>query len=162
MKRFILSAVFLLFAGSIAFSQITEVVTPVDVSEEYLAAVSEFITVTNLRQTNIEQINRILPMLKKAYEDVPEEFFDGFMARVKDAFNGREIDELFARVYVKYLSLEDLKGLTDFYKSPVGTKYASCMEGINNDISKAAGELGKKIAQDFLKDLLELYGENSE
>lgn len=139
-------------SGIITVSQ-----TDTTVSPEYLQAISEYLTVSKTREAVTFEITRSLPLLKKANPNVPGKVFDELADRIGKAFHSGECDMMYAKIFQRHLSLEEIKGVVAFFKSPLGEKYSSCLMRMTEEIKVEASKFGEKVAQEFIAELMASY-----
>lgn len=82
-----------------------------------------------------------------------KQFVDAFAARFQKHFDTKSLNELVIPIYDKYLSTEDLKGLLDYYRSPLGQRMLKALPDVARDSQAAGYTLGQKAAQDTLEEL---------
>ena len=103
------------------------------------------------------------PMLMKSLppgdyrEKLVDLFFEKFMARVKTQMPSL-LDAMII-IYDKYFSDEDIKGLIQFYQTPLGQKTLSNLPKVVRE-SQAAGEkLGAKMGLEAMQDVMSEHPE---
>lgn len=62
---------------------------------------------------------------------------------------------MLAPVYIKYMTIEDLKEMKIFYQIPVGKKYAISSPMIMQESMQVGQQWGKKLGEDVIKKLQE-------
>jgi len=91
-------------------------------SEIKRALVCELLQLVNAKQQSQEVLNSMIKMM-------PSDICDSF----KKALNADEMMELVIPVYEKYLTIDDLKSMIKFYKSPAGKKLLEAQPKIMKD-----------------------------
>jgi uncharacterized protein len=84
-------------------------------------------------------------------------FLDKFMARAN-----AEIPKLLdaaVPIYDKYLSDDEIKGLIQFYQTPLGRKALSVLPQITIDMQGEGQKLGQQIGQDTMLQVLSEHPE---
>lgn len=66
-----------------------------------------------------------------------------------------DLTEMLVPVYSKYLSVDDLQELIQFYETPIGKKFAKSNPLILQESMQVGQEWGLKIGQDFQRKLEE-------
>lgn len=78
---------------------------------------------------------------------IPAKFWDDFMSEV----NAGEINDMVVPIYAKYLTHEEVKEMTAFYRTRTGKKLISVMPQITAEAmavgQKWGTELGQKIGE---------------
>jgi hypothetical protein len=78
---------------------------------------------------------------------------DAFWRDARKEFKAsmKDLIDLLAPVYVKHLTIEDLNGLTDFYRTPLGQKIAKETPAILQESMEAGvvwgGKIGERLAR---------------
>ena len=79
-------------------------------------------------------------------------FWDGFQKKWEGKF-GSKLAELYAPVYQKYLTLDDLKKIVAFYESPVGKKLGASTPAMMAEGMQIGQKLGMEIATELQQEL---------
>lgn len=79
-------------------------------------------------------------------------FWDGFQKKWENKF-GTRLAELYAPIYKKYLTLDDLKKIIAFYESPVGKKLGSSTPAMMAEGMQVGQQLGMEIATELQQEL---------
>ena len=99
--------------------------------ESYQASIKQMISMFKQQYTNIED---------DAWDEMEEEFAGTSL---------NELTEMLVPVYSKYLTLEDLETIIEFYETPTGKKYAEKTPFIMQESIQIGQEWGMKIGQDL-------------
>ena len=89
--------------------------------------------------------------------DRGQQFVDAFAADYQKRFNPDEVTGQLVGIYDKHFTDDELKGLMEFYGSPLGRKYAVEMPKITSEIRDADRAVGTQVAKDVLQDLPNEY-----
>lgn len=79
-------------------------------------------------------------------------FFEKFMARA--SVEMPKLVDAAIPVYDKYLSDEDIKGLIQFYKTPLGKKTLSVLPQITGEMQAQGEKLGERIGREGMMEVL--------
>ena len=90
-------------------------------------------------------------------QEIVNAFTSKMMARARA--NPNELLDLMVPIYDKHLTREDIKGLIQFYESPLGRRLAEVMPDIAQEGYAAGAQWGRKIAQDVLQEMRKEYPE---
>lgn len=82
-------------------------------------------------------------------------FFDKFMARANTEFP--KLVNAAVPIYDKYLSADDIKGMIQFYQTPLGQKTLSVLPQITAAMQSQGQKLGEQIGRETM---LEVLSEN--
>jgi len=82
-----------------------------------------------------------------------KQFVEAFAARFQKRFDSKSLNEQIIPIYDKYLSTEDLKGLLDYYRSPLGQRMLKALPDVARESQAAGYALGQKAAQDTMEEL---------
>ena len=93
-------------------------------------------------------------MLRGQYATVDAAIWDELEAEFMNTSTLDLLDEM-APVYQKHLTLEDLKAITEFYKTPAGKKLAEKTPLITQESMKVGEKWGQGVAEKVLARLQE-------
>src|SRR6266849_2443213 len=85
--------------------------------------------------------------------DKGQAFVNAFAANCQKKFDVGQVTEQLVSVYDKHFTQEEIKGLLQFYGSPLGQKVASEMPKISREIQSATRAASAKAAKDALAEL---------
>ena len=86
-----------------------------------------------------------------------QEFLNAFVADYHKKFNADEVTSQVAGIYDKHFNGEEIKGLLEFYSSPLGRKLAAESPKIQAEIEAANQKVSTRVAADVLRDLPSEY-----
>jgi uncharacterized protein len=86
-----------------------------------------------------------------------QQFVKAFLDSYQKKFNPDETAGQIVSIYDKHFTEEDIKGLLQFYGSPLGQKYAVEMPKINAEIQAANRSAGTRMAKEVLQELRRQY-----
>ena len=86
-----------------------------------------------------------------------QQFVNAFLDSYQKRFHSDETAGQFVGIYDKHFSEEEIKGLLQFYGSPLGQKYAVEMPKINEEIQAANRSAGTRIAKEVLQEMRQQY-----
>lgn len=114
-------------------------------------AVYQLFDVMNLKQEREDTVKNMLdiqirsmPMLGQFRQEMLD-FMNKYIS-----YDAMKKD--LAGIYLKYFTVDDLKGLVAFYQTPIGKKYLSVSTQLNNDIMN----LGARIMQEHREELQQM------
>ena len=129
-----------MFLGFISFSHAQ--------SEAYVAKVEKMMKLNGAKKSFMLVINQMIGQYKNIIKDAPEGFWDRFQEEIKES-SSKDLAQILAPVYFKYLNENELDDILAFYNSPTGKKLAKHTPDITQEsmtVGKAWGvELGKRI-----------------
>jgi hypothetical protein len=85
------------------------------------------------------------------------QFVNAFLDGYQKKFNPDDAASQFTAIYDKHFSEDDIKGLLEFYGSPLGQKYAAEMPKVNAEIQAANRAASVRVAKEVLQDLRSQY-----
>ena len=88
-----------------------------------------------------------------------KQFVDAFEAGFQKHFDARSLNETEIPIYDKFLTAEDLKGLLEYYSSPLGRRMLKILPEIAQESQAVGFSLGQKAAQQTMEDLKADYPE---
>jgi uncharacterized protein len=86
-----------------------------------------------------------------------QQFVSAFVADYQKKFNPDEVADQLVAIYDKHFTDDEIKGLLQFYGSPLGQKVAAEMPKINAETQAANRAVGTRIAKEVLQDLRKEY-----
>jgi uncharacterized protein len=89
--------------------------------------------------------------------DRGHEFVDAFVADYQKKFHTEDVTSQLVGIYDKHFTDDEIKGLLQFYGSPLGRKYAVEMPKITSEIQAANHAVSTRVAKDVLQDLPNEY-----
>ena len=135
-----------------------------ELTVEKKAAIKELLQVTGAAKMGeifgnlfAQQITQVL---KQSQPDIDPKAFDIIKEEaeslIREELSVKEsLFPFMVPVYHKYLTLEETKGLIQFYKTPLGQKAISVMPKMTQDGMKAGQEWGQSIAPRFQQKILD-------
>jgi hypothetical protein len=85
--------------------------------------------------------------------DKGQAFVNAFAASYQNKFDLDRVTEQLVTVYDKHFTVEEVKGLLQFYGSPLGQKVAAEMPKISREIQAATRAASNKAAKEALAEL---------
>jgi hypothetical protein len=89
--------------------------------------------------------------------DRGHQFVNAFIADYKSKFNVDDATAQLVTIYDQHFTQDEIKGLLQFYGSPLGQKFAAEMPKINAEMQASNRAFSMRIAKDVLKDLRKQY-----
>jgi hypothetical protein len=86
-------------------------------------------------------------------------FVNAFVSSYEKRFDADQVTEQMVSVYDKHYSGDEIKGLLQFYGSPLGQKVAAEMPKISREIQAASRAASAKAAKESLQEVKELNPE---
>jgi hypothetical protein len=84
-------------------------------------------------------------------------FINAFMDAYQKKFNPEDVTNELVAVYDKHFTEDEIKGLLQFYGSPLGQKYAQEMPKVSAEANAAGRAVSLRVARDVLQDLRKQY-----
>jgi hypothetical protein len=89
--------------------------------------------------------------------DRGQQFVNAFIDGYKAKFNADEATAQLVTIYDQHFTQDEIKGLLQFYGSPLGQKFAAEMPKINSEMQGANRAFSTRIAKEVLQDLHKQY-----
>jgi hypothetical protein len=86
-----------------------------------------------------------------------QQFVNAFVADYQKKFNSDDVTNQLVGIYDKHFTDDEIKGLLQFYGSPLGRKFAAETPKIQAEIEAANHAVSTKVAADVLRDLPSEY-----
>src|SRR6266404_6163733 len=123
------------------------------------ARIRELIEVTGAKNLGQQLIEAGMEQFRSSVQDSQpnnpraKQFADAFVARFQKHFDPDSLTEHVIPIYDKYLTTEDLKGLLDYYRSPLGQSMLKALPEVTRESQAAGFALGQKAAQETMEEL---------
>jgi hypothetical protein len=141
MKKFISTLSLIFILTNLSFGQS---------DNEYREALQTMFKVSGSEEIYQTAISQMFTMFKEQYASVKEETWVSLEAEFKNT-SINDLIELLTPTYQKHLTLEEIKGLIEFYETPVGKKYAQKSPLIMQESMQIGQQWGMKIGEEFAK-----------
>ncbi|GAC1676257.1 MAG: hypothetical protein PVS2B2_11820 [Candidatus Acidiferrum sp.] len=105
-------------------------------------------SVSSSAEQNREKLLATVPNDEKG-----QAFVNAFSAHYEMKFDVDRMGEQIMSVYDRHFTDEEVKGLLQFYGSPLGQKYAAEMPRISREIQAASRDAGAKAAREALQEV---------
>lgn len=116
-----------------------------------IASVRALLELTGSGNMGVQVVQNLLASYKKSFPNVPQEFWDDFLAEV----NPDLLVKLVIPIYARYYSTDEINKLIEFYQTPLGKKIISTMPQVMQESMKAGQvwgeEMGKKVYDNLQK-----------
>ncbi len=89
--------------------------------------------------------------------DRGQQFVNAFIDGYKAKFNADEATAQLVTIYDQHFTQDEIKGLLQFYGSPLGQRFAAEMPKINGEMQAANRAFSTRIAKEVLQDLYKRY-----
>ena len=89
--------------------------------------------------------------------DRGQAFVNAFVDSYQKKFNPDDVTGEIASIYDKHFTAEEIKGLLQFYGSPLGQKYAAEMPKVTAESTTVGRTLSTRIAHEIIQDLRKEY-----
>jgi len=89
--------------------------------------------------------------------DRGQQFVNAFIDDYKAKFNADEATAQLVTTYDQHFTQDEIKGLLQFYGSPLGQKFAAEMPKINDEMQASNRAFSTRIAKEVLQDLHKQY-----
>jgi hypothetical protein len=145
MKTAVLSMALMLVSLVSSFGQSTD---------PYYKALKEMFIASGVEETYRTAIIQMVDMYKTQMPDAPAGYWD----ELQQEFLRTSIDDLvlmLVPVYQKHMTIEDLRGLVEFYETPLGKKFITSTPAIMEESMQVGQAWGMKLGQELSKRLEE-------
>lgn len=119
---------------------------------EYQKTLGKMMSMSGALSSVKAMVPQMVAMMKQSSPNVPESFWNGFIEKWQ-AKAGDKLVALYTPVYQKYLTIDDLKKVIQFYESPVGKKLGTATPAMTAEGMKLGQQLGMEIATELQTEL---------
>ena len=116
--------------------------------ESYQDLVGKYLLVSGGLQSAEAVISPIIDINKKESPNIPEDAWPRIKEIMIDFFKNN-IVEMYAPIYKKHISENELKEIIKFYESPAGKKLAEKNPAILTEAMAASEDLGQKLDKEI-------------
>lgn len=120
--------------------------------EDYRKALEQLLEASGTKTTISARFPFIIKNLKDMCPGVPEEVMTNMENKFRDFFFNNIMD-LYLPVYMRYLTIDEVKEYTAFYNTPLGRKVAMTLPTFSVELAQAGRLAGEKIAKEVLEEL---------
>ena len=118
-----------------------------EVKRDVTEVAHELLRVTGAGELGVRMMRQMIDVQRQTLPDVPDKFWQDFMAEV----GPDDLNRLVVPVYARHFTVEEMESMIAFYRTPVGQKLVSKLPAITAE-SMAVGrqwgmELGVRIAR---------------
>jgi hypothetical protein len=123
------------------------------------ARIRELMDVTGAKNLGQQLIEAGMEQFRSSVQDSQpnnpraKQFVDAFVSGFQKHFDVNTLNERVIPIYDKYLTTDDLKGLLDYYRSPLGQRMLKTLPELTRESQAAGFALGQKAAQETMEDL---------
>jgi hypothetical protein len=135
--------------GTAALAQ--EGAAAAQIEPEKAAAIRRLLRVTGASELMVTSIETSMPAQKAANPQIPEVFWEEFAARLRADVDG--FIELLVPLYDKYLTLDEIRQLIDFYESPLGRRLVEVQPTLAAESMLAGQQWGARLGMEVAADL---------
>ena len=119
---------------------------------EYREALHEMMELSGSHEAFNAVISQMIKLQKQQHPEVPEAFWEKLNQRMRGTAMDELVDKL-VPVYQKHMSLEDIKAITAFYRTPAGQKLATKQPLIMQESMQIGKEWGGQIGQQIAEEI---------
>lgn len=118
-----------------------------EVKRDVSQVAHELLRVTGAGELGVRMVYQMIDMQRQTLPNVPDEFWQDFVANVEPD----DLNRLVVPVYARHFTVDEMESMIEFYRTPVGQKLVSKLPAITAE-SMAVGrrwgmELGIQIAR---------------
>ena len=121
-------------------------------SADYVATIDKLLEVSGSKETMKAQFPVLMNTLKNMLPNIPEDVFAKMEAKYRELFFNRMV-EIYAPIYNRYFTLEELKNYIAFYETDLGRKIAKVNPTLMGDLFQAGEQAGAFIMQSVIAEL---------
>lgn len=123
-----------------------------DVKRDVAQAAHELLRVTGAGELGIRMMNQMIDVKRRTLPDVPDKFWQDFMAEV----DPDDLNRLVVPVYARHFTVEEMESMIAFYRTPAGQKLVSKLSVLTEEsmmVGRQWGmELGVRITRKLKED----------
>lgn len=89
--------------------------------------------------------------------DRGQAFVNAFMDKYEKKFHAEDVADELVAIYDKHFTEEEIRGLLQFYGSPLGQKYAAEMPKVSAESASTGRAVSLRVAREVIQDLRKQY-----
>jgi hypothetical protein len=158
MKRLVLVISLVITAALSAQTQAQPAPAKIDPAKE--AHIRQLMDVMGTKaiftQTLDSMSQNIRPLMTNAFPpgEYREKLIDLFFAKFKAKADTQQLADMVVPIYDKYFSDEEIKGLLEFYKTPIGQKAVKTLPQITAEAGAVGQEWGRGLGEQSMTEVL--------
>ena len=121
----------------------------VNIDQSKREDIKKLLLLMNSKQMGKQVLTQMISQFQKMQPNIPKEFWNQFM-------NDKSMDSLIdltIPIYAKHLSHEDIKGLIQFYQTPLGKRFITNMPLMTQESMQAGQQWGQNLAMKIMQAL---------
>ncbi len=113
------------------------------------------------KQVEAMMLQQLKPLIEKSLPpgDRAQKIVAIFLEKFQTRFKATDLLEPIVPIYDKYFTDDDIRGLIQFYESPLGQRVVKILPQVAQESFVVGVALGKKIVTDILAEMVEEYPE---
>ncbi|HEY6464768.1 MAG TPA: DUF2059 domain-containing protein [Candidatus Acidoferrales bacterium] len=118
--------------------------------------IQHLLELTGMRSIMAQTVNSMEDNLKPAIVDSlpPGDYREKLSDLFFEKFNSKLLIDMAAAAYDKYLSDDDIKGLIQFYQTPLGHKTLTVLPKLTAELQTDGMKLGQDVGQESMSEVL--------
>jgi hypothetical protein len=123
------------------------------------ARIRELMDVTGAKNLGQQLIEAGMEQFRSSVQDSQpnnpraKQFVDAFVTGFQKHFDVNTLNDRIIPIYDKYLTTDDLKGLLEYYHSPLGQRMLKTLPELTRESQATGFALGQKAAQETMEEL---------
>lgn len=123
------------------------------------AQIRELMEVTGAKDLGQQLLKAGLEQFRSSVEETQpnnpraKQFMDAFTTKFQKHFDPKSLNDQLIPIYDKYLTAEDLRGLLEYYRSPLGQRMLKALPELSRESQATGFALGQKAAQETMEEL---------
>ena len=132
---------------------------PANIDPQKDARIRELMDVTGAKNMGEQLIEAGMEQFRSSVLDSQpdnpraKQFVEAFVVGFQKHFDANSLNERVVPIYDKYLTAEDLQGLLEYYRSPLGQRMLKVLPEVTRESQAAGFALGQKAAQATMDEL---------
>ncbi|MEO1620820.1 MAG: DUF2059 domain-containing protein [Cyanobacteria bacterium J06632_3] len=127
----------------------SEAVDPTLENPASVEQIEELLALTNADDLSIQVMEGLITQFRQLAPEVPDEWWDRFIAKVDDT----DFNSLIIPIYERNFTAEEMDGIIAFYRTPVGQSVIAKMPAVTQDSIMVGQTWGVSIAEELMREL---------
>lgn len=113
--------------------------------------IEELLELTGSGDIGVQVMHGMIASMKQSLPQVPEEWWEAFMART----DPDDLNRMVVPIYERHFTDQEIDAMIDFYRSPLGRSIISKMPVVVQESMAVGQTWGRRLAEEVLRDLRE-------
>lgn len=121
--------------------------------KKYRQALVEMLDASHALTAAETMLEQLLPNMRQLAPEIPAEFWSKAESRFAFEHLKERLIDLYVPIYRARFSIDELRAITEFYRTPIGQKLAEATPTMTIEAMQAGEQLGMELMDELMRDL---------